>query len=182
MDTFSWEELRQWQTAIGAGIGAFLGFISLMGAALFNFWLNRRRDAQLRHEEMVSVAAALYGEILLLRDELATLALAANEHQGRLVQAPDDLRPYDPSKPTIYPALASKLGFLSSDLVVGIASFYSRVEGARMGIDLYLRGMDRTDALNGILWNAEGGVENVKPVLRQVERLASIPQAKDPEH
>lgn len=51
-----------------------------------------------------------------------------------------------------------------------------------MGIDLYLRGMDRTDALNGILWNAEGGVENVKPVLRQVERLASIPQAKDPEH
>jgi hypothetical protein len=72
-------EAKQWQ----AGIAALLGFLGLIFAALFNFRLNRRRDAQLRSEEMISVASALYGEILLLRDELAQLArtVASYEHQ-----------------------------------------------------------------------------------------------------
>jgi hypothetical protein len=36
--------------------------------------LNRRRDAELRADEALSIAAAFYGEILLLRKELGRLA------------------------------------------------------------------------------------------------------------
>jgi hypothetical protein len=65
-----YEELKTWQT----GIGALLGFVALIVAALWNFHLNRRRDDHLRKEEMRSVAAALYGEIVLLRIEVALLS------------------------------------------------------------------------------------------------------------
>src|SRR5689334_19002935 len=70
MDHALYQELKTWQTAIGA----FFGFIALMSGALFNFYLNRRRDAQLRQDESLSVTAALYGEIVLLRKEAARLA------------------------------------------------------------------------------------------------------------
>jgi hypothetical protein len=39
--------------------------------ALFNSRLTRKRDERIRREEERSVAAAMYGEILLLRRELA---------------------------------------------------------------------------------------------------------------
>ena len=42
-----YSELKGWQTAIGS----LLGFIALMVAALWNFRLNRRRDAALRADE-----------------------------------------------------------------------------------------------------------------------------------
>ncbi len=65
-----YSELKGWQTAIGS----LLGFIALMVAALWNFRLNRRRDAALRADEALSVVTALYGEILLLRKEVGELA------------------------------------------------------------------------------------------------------------
>src|SRR5688572_21201123 len=65
------DELRGGQTAIGS----FFGFVALMTGALWNFHLNRKRDEALRKDERVSVAAALYGEILLLRKAAAHLAL-----------------------------------------------------------------------------------------------------------
>jgi hypothetical protein len=77
----AYEELKGWQ----AGIGSVLGFFALMVAALWNFRLNRRRDTQLRTDEALSVAAALYGEMLLLRQEVAALARAvatAHINQG----------------------------------------------------------------------------------------------------
>ena len=98
-------EAKQWQT----GIGALLGFLALMGAALFNFYLNRRRDARLQREEMVSVAAALYGEILLLRKELALLASAARQvEENPMFRSINDLLVYTPSEPVLYPDLADK--------------------------------------------------------------------------
>jgi hypothetical protein len=59
-------------------VGSFAGFIfgiaALILGALINFRLNRRRDALLRAEEADAVAAALYGEIILIRKELARTA------------------------------------------------------------------------------------------------------------
>ena len=76
-----YEELRGWQ----AGIGSLVGLVALLLGALWNFHLNRRRDKALRREEVLSVEVALYGEILLLRNEVALIArLVANHHiQGR---------------------------------------------------------------------------------------------------
>ncbi len=69
--TFEWyAELKSWQS----GIAAILGFIALIVGALFNFRLNRRRDAGLRNDGTLGVAAALYGEILLMRERMALMA------------------------------------------------------------------------------------------------------------
>jgi hypothetical protein len=57
-----YEELKTWQQ----GVGALIGFVALMGAAWWNFHLNRRRDAALRNEEARAILAALYGEIVVL--------------------------------------------------------------------------------------------------------------------
>jgi hypothetical protein len=65
-----YSEAKTWQQ----GIGALMGFVALMTAALWNFKLNRRRDAALREEELRSVVAALYGEIRLLRAWAAEVA------------------------------------------------------------------------------------------------------------
>ena len=74
-------ELKGWQS----GIAALLGFIALIVGALFNFKLNRRRDDALRREEMLSVAIAIYGEILMLRTEVARLAVFVS-HIMRLAE------------------------------------------------------------------------------------------------
>jgi len=52
-----YQELKTWQT----GLGALLGFVALMIAALWNFRLNRQRDADLRRDEARAVAAAING-------------------------------------------------------------------------------------------------------------------------
>jgi hypothetical protein len=173
-------EAKQWQT----GIGALFGFLALMGAALFNFYLNRRRDARLRQEEMVSVAAALYGEILLLRNELALLSrvLARFGIDNRDLSESDMLH-YSPSVPLLYPPLADKLGLLPSDLLLGITQFYANVEGARRGLESYYR--KQTEgiqfAASVVLEDGVAGVHDVKPVLLRIQQLASIPEAKDPD-
>jgi len=112
-----YEELKGWQSAIGAGFG----FVALIIGALFNFWLNRRRDAKLRQEEMLSVATALYGEILLLREEMARLArtvanIEIHDEQISLQFVQD----HKPREPILYPAMASKLGLLPVDLIIAI--------------------------------------------------------------
>ena len=105
MEACSWDvqpwfclyaEARQWQT----GIAALLGFAGLIVAALWNFSLNRRRDRQLRREEMMSVASALYGEILLLRNELALLACVVAQAERKLREV--DQFTYAPSTPLLY--------------------------------------------------------------------------------
>lgn len=169
-------EARQWQT----GIGALLGFLALMAAALFNFSLNRRRDRQLRREEMLSVAAALYGEILLFRKELAVLASAVKAYKAGIGEHSDLLR-CTPGKPLIYQALAYKLGLLPSELVLGIVQFYDHVEGARRGLEGFGRpaaGVIEPEDM--ILEDAQRGIEEAKPVLRSIEHLADIrSQVKD---
>ena len=65
-----YNELKGWQT----GISSIFGFGALIIAALWNFNLNRRRDAELKNDEALSVATALYGETLLLRKEVGRLA------------------------------------------------------------------------------------------------------------
>jgi hypothetical protein len=179
VDTF-WAEAKQWQ----AGIAALFGFVGLILAALFNFHLNRRRDARLRREEMMSVAAAVYGEILLLRDELALLARIVAQHYIDERELRDiDQFTYSPSMPLLYPALAGKLGLLPSDLLLGITRFYAHVEGARRGFESCRRAHKENVRYNVrvVLEDAVKGVLDVKPVLRKIEQMASIPEAMNPD-
>lgn len=62
-----WEwigQLNQSQaTVIGTALGWLLGILTLVSGALFNSWLNRRRDDRLREEDRTGLASALHAEL-----------------------------------------------------------------------------------------------------------------------
>ncbi len=184
----SYEELKSWQS----GIGSVLGFGALMVAALWNFHLNRRRDARLREEEALSIAAALYGEIVLLRKEVASLARAlalAHVNQGtqrypgltidkHLVEA------HKLSEPQLYNALAAKVGLLSPDLVVEIIEFHQNCQEAQMWFPLLIDDKEREYRYvsSAVLTPARNAVKNISPALRKMEAMLSVSKpAEDPD-
>src|SRR5580692_8066308 len=112
-----YDEVKGWQS----GIAALLGFVALIIGALWNFRLNRRRDAALRAEEAISVAAALYGEVVLLRMEVAGLARAVSsvaisvgtDERNAIVRFDKHfMDAHVISEASLYIALSSKLGLL----------------------------------------------------------------------
>ena len=111
-----YNELKGWQT----GISSMFGFGALIVAALWNFSLNRRRDAALRDEEALSVATALYGEILLLRKEVGQLArVVANIEINKSREFDEHFLEAHPlSEPLLYKALAPKIGLLSPEWLI----------------------------------------------------------------
>jgi GNAT superfamily N-acetyltransferase len=175
-----YEGLRGWQT----GIGSLIGFVALISGALWNFRLNRRRDAALRREEMLSVAVALYGEILLLRGEAAKLAhiVAAREYQGRGFDR-QFVEERKLSEPILYPALAPKIGLLPPDLVIAITAFHKNFQEARESISFLVDDDERKYGYGAswVLSPAVAAVNGIKPMLRVVEKLAKIPPVADPD-
>ena len=126
-------EVKSWQT----GLGALIGMGSLAFVAWYNFHLNRKRDRAQREAEAQSIAAAIYSEIILLRDQLASLArVVANAYvrDREFVNLEADV--YRPSKPVIFPSLSGRLGQLDPDLVIGISKFFSDLEEATRGWDV----------------------------------------------
>ena len=103
-----------------------MGLLALLGGALFNAHLNRRRDNQLRKEDQCSLAAALKAELAGIDDALA--------------KSSDDLRKKDLSKQTnvfvgdvsqsvrILPASISKIGLLDQDTIQHVMNAYFAVE------------------------------------------------------
>lgn len=172
--------LEGWQTAIAAVIG----FVGLIAAALFNARLNRKRDDRLREREKLSVALAFYGEVVLLRREMARLArvVAVIESNGgaestSLVKFDENfIKDNRLSDPIIYPALACGLGILDAGLVLSITEFYRNFELARTSLPLLVKrqGRDFTYQASAVLVPARDSVVNVEGALRRVERLAGI--------
>jgi hypothetical protein len=177
-----YEELKGWQ----GGIGSLLGLVALMLGALFNFHLNRKRDAILRTEEALSVAAALYGEIVLLRKQAAKLAcaVAAVEINQTLKLDTHFVEAQKLSEPTLYKALAPKIGLLSPDLVLAITEFHKNFQEARSWLPLLVENKERGYGYFSlsVLEPARDAVINIVPALREIERIASIPKpAEDPD-
>ena len=171
-------ELKDWQ----GGIAALLGFLALMAAALWNFHLNRKRDSALRHEEMISVAVALYGEILLLREELAKVARIAAQYEVRQGEVPTRFASdYSPPEPILYSALAHKLGLLPSAMVIAITKFHGSYREAKESLPLICRENEIKYSMLALLRPAVDGVEDITPALTQIEKLAGLPEAKLPD-
>jgi hypothetical protein len=171
-------ELKDWQTAIGA----FAGFLAIIVGALWNYHLNRRRDARLRAEEALSIAAAYYGEIVALQNELAILSRAV---AWRYISRGEDsvtkidenfIEAYGLSEPVLYKALASKLGLLSADLIIPIVKFYAYYMDARRSLHLLVDRADRGYEFSylTVLRPANDAIKFIAPVLRKIETLASI--------
>jgi hypothetical protein len=134
-------EIKSWQSAIGSGFG----FLALLAGALLNAHLNRRRDNRLRGEEAQSVAAALYGEIMLLREELARLAKTVAGLEARRSLKVDEqfLEAFELPEPLLYKAIASKIGLLDAELVIAITQFYSNFQQVKAWLPLLVERPDR---------------------------------------
>jgi hypothetical protein len=180
-----YEEIKSWQGAIGS----VLGFAALIVGALWNFRLNRRRDAALRAEEAVSVAAALYGEIVLLRIEAASLARAvASVHISVGTQRDPTIRfdshfvvAHQISEAMLYKALAPKLGMLPAELIIGITAFHKNIQEMRNWLPLLIDDPGRKYSYRAsqVLVPARDAVFDIIPTLKQIERMAGIPKAAE---
>ena len=136
--------------------------------------------------------AALYGEILVLRNEAARLARGvaqARTDQGMQRNPVIKLNQHfvdshTLSEPLLYKALASKLGLLSADIVVAITRFHNNFETARSWLPLLVDDKTRgyQHSVLTVLVPARGAVREITPTLRQMERVLSIPvPASDPD-
>ena len=188
-------ELKGWQS----GLAAIIGFGGLIIGALYNFRLNRKRDENLRKQEMISVAVAIYGEMVLLREEVAQLArIVANTERGG--SDPIDAQFLEDNRlpePEIYSALAAKLGLLPPNLLMHITKFYNNLQRTRTSLPLLVeRTIEREELVAGgtlkrrqerrvfhpatVLEPAIATVDDAKPALRLIEALAGIPLTQDP--
>lgn len=171
-------ELKGWQGAIGS----VLGFIALICGALFNFRLNRKRDARLRNEEIVAIASALYGEIVILRRSVARMANAVGARYIRRGFHGDEaidkhfIEQFALPKSRLYPALASKVGMLHSQLALEVVLFYSRVEEAESWLPRLQEDEERPYiyGVKYVLDPAIKAVIGVTPALRIIENMAGI--------
>jgi hypothetical protein len=183
-----YSEAKSWQAAIGA----LLGFCALIAGALFNYRLNRRRDARLRHEEAVSIAAALFGEIVHLRGSAARVArgVAQRYHDhglGKYGKEPFDkhfleMLAIPPSH--LYSSLAPKIGLLPSNLTLQIVAFYSAIDEVRFWLPQLEEDEARSFGYSvlTVLRPALDAVNNISPALRQIEAMAKIrARAEDPD-
>jgi hypothetical protein len=173
-------ELRSWQQ----GLAALLGFIALMSAAVWNFHLNRRRDAALRAEEANSVAVALYGEIALLRVRAAQIAnsvarVYVAEGTGSGSSLKFDKHFVEANRLpelTLYKALAPKFGLLPSSLLLPITSFYENVQLLDTWVPRLVQPEDRPYTYSPlyVLHPTLSAVKEILPTLRKIEELVGI--------
>lgn len=174
-------ELKGWQGAIGS----FLGFIALLVGALVNFRLNRRRDERLRGEEVVAIACALYGEIVLIRRSVARMANAIGARHFQYGFGGREGEPYDEHfveqyalpKLKLYPALAAKVGMLPAQLALEVVRFYARVEEAETWLPRLQENEERpySYGISYVLDPAIDAITGVLPALRVIEDMAGIP-------
>jgi hypothetical protein len=186
------DQLKGWQ----AGIGALLGFT--LGTWV-NHGFNRRRDKVLRREEMILVSIAVYGEIISIREDVGKLAMAIADIEANGDRIFDDqfLKDHPLPTPIIYPSLATRIGLVSSELLIPITGFYSNLTRINAALPLLIeRIIERERLLPGgerkrreerriyhpatVLRPAIATIDDVKPALRRIEKLGRMPPAEDP--
>ena len=157
------------------------GFLALVFGALINFGLNRKRDAALRRDEARAVAAALYGEILLIRDELARVAQAVGHEESRWGPGerytPHFFVENQVSEPTLYRALAAKIGILDAALNLGITSFHRRAQEIRVWLPRLVKNdptRPYTYSALYVLDPACDAISEIGPTLRAIEQEVGI--------
>lgn len=120
IDWCDWScELAKWQTLIAGIVG--------IGVALVAYCLSRRRDRALRDEEAKAVAAAMYGELILIASDLSLLAdtvLKAEERQSPLAE--NEFDTFIPPPLVIRDSVSHKSGLLPPPIFSGFAGFYQR--------------------------------------------------------
>ena len=114
---------------VGTLMGSFFGLVALLLGALFNAWLNRRRDDRLRREDQRTVAAALRAELEGLHRSLKENAETLSQEdyvkadQDQQINVPDLAQSI-----RIMPKVVSKLGLLGGKTIGAVITAYGVVE------------------------------------------------------
>lgn len=168
--------LSQWLSGLqgaqaaffGSITGLLFGIVALIIGALFNFWLTRRRDARVRSEEADAVAAALYGEIVLFRQELARIAKLVASFAGHHRDFDEHFLERVPLQdPSLYRTLASKVGLLDAQVLLSVVTFYNNVQSVRDWLPRLVEKEERKFSYSAstVLEPAIDGVEKILPTL-----------------
>ncbi|WP_426129894.1 hypothetical protein [Pararhizobium sp. PWRC1-1] len=168
---------------VGSFAGLISGVVILLVGALFNFRLNRRRDALVRAEEADAVAAALFGEIILIRKELARTAnlVARKSMHGDGEFDSHFLELMRLQDPLLYKALASKLGLLDPKLILAITDFHTNVEMTRSSLPLIVENKDRGYSYSplAVLTPATAAIQDIKPTIDALAAKMRVPLPED---
>ena len=172
-------------TAIGgAAITFVFGLVAATFGALLNSYLGRKRDDRLRELEAKSVAAALYGEVLSIRNNIADTAnmVGIAYFQSGLRAKPDwkfDERLVERvsfEDPKLYYALAPKIGLLPPQVILQLAEFHASYQAVRQWFPRLIERKERgfTYGVNYLLKPAKRAVLDVRPALEYIERWLEI--------
>jgi hypothetical protein len=114
-------------TFVGALNGSLIGFLALLGGALFNAHLNRKRDDRLRSEEQRAVATALRAELAGCREALLSNSELLKK-EGYLTADTNFMMPDLVHAIRIMPHMIPKLGLLDQETIEKVANAYLAVE------------------------------------------------------
>jgi hypothetical protein len=107
---------------LGTLTGSSLGLLALLSGALFNAYLNRKRDDRLRREEARTVASAI-------KAELFRISVALLRNADSLENPKDDFVVPDIAHSVrVMPTLVSKLGLLDAETTGDVIDKYVQIE------------------------------------------------------
>lgn len=168
--------LREWQE----GIAISGGFLLLIAAYLVNGGLTRRRDRDRRRNEERAIVAALYGEIVVLREKVAQVARLVAEKSMTHAEIGDQFVAENmPPPPALFERLVDKLGLLPASNVLRIVSFYASYEEARGGLRMLAPHNGLSYAVTTFLGPALLAVQESEGLLRRMEHEVGAEQAPD---
>lgn len=169
-----YDTLRDWQE----GIAILLGFLLLILAYLVNGRVVRRREGERRRNEARAILAALYGEIVVLREKVAQVARLIAEKAGQHAEIGDQFVAENmPPAPALFERLVDKLGLLPAANVLRIVSFYASYEEARSGLRMLAPHSGLSYAATTFLGPALMAVQDSEGLLRRMEAEVGAEQA-----
>jgi hypothetical protein len=112
---------------LGSFTGAAIGLIAILGGALFNARLNRRRDDRLRRDDARAVATALKAELTNISEALLR---NADDVKKKPVVAPDDYFYVSDlfQSVRVMPEILQKIGLLPVETIQAALEAYGLLE------------------------------------------------------
>jgi hypothetical protein len=162
------------------GIAILAGFLVLMLAYVFNARVSLRREVERRHNESRAILAALYGEIVVLREKVAVVArLVADKAMRHADLGEQFIAENMPPAPVLFERLVDQVGVLPSSYVLRIISFYASYEEARSGLRMLAPHNGLSFAATTFLNPAIMAVQESEPMLRRMEAEVGAERAPD---